>query len=386
MAELAPTPPLGWNSWNMWQGRVDQDKILAAAKALKRHGLRELGYDTVVIDDCWSEPSRDSLGNLVPHKERFKDGIAALAKEVHSQGFKFGIYSCAAEKTCASYLGSYGFEEQDAKLWAGWGVDYLKYDYCFAPTDQATAIERYTRMGDALKKSGRDIVYSLCEWGGRAPHLWGRQAGGQLWRSTPDLFDSWVDVWVDPPGYYGMGVGSAFDYAAPIAPYGGPGGWNDLDMLVIGLKGKGAVHGGGLSQMGYRTHLTLWILACSPLMLGCDLDALGAEELDWLKNAEALAVNQDPLGIPACRVRQQGHGEVWAKPLKDGRVAVGLFNRGSMGLDIDLVAAEIGLLDKAQPVRDLWKRAEAGELAGKRSVRVQPNEGLLWTVGEAKKA
>jgi alpha-galactosidase len=380
VAELAATPPLGWNSWNQWQSAVDQDKVLAAAKALKRHGLQALGYDTVVIDDCWSEPKRDSAGALVPHKERFSEGIAALAREVHGLGLKLGIYSCAAEKTCAGYLGSLGHEDQDAKLWASWGIDYLKYDYCNAPIDQAAAIERYTRMGQALRACGRDMVYSICEWGGRAPHLWGRQAGGQMWRVSGDLFDSWVDVWVAPPGYYGVGVGSAFDLAADLAPYGGPGGWNDLDMLVIGLKGKGAVHGGGLSLMEYRTHLTLWILACSPLMLGCDLDKLGGEELDWLKNEGALAVNQDALGVPARRVLRQGACEAWAKPLADGRMAVGLFNRGEAGADLDLSAAALGLLDAPKAVRDLWGRRDDGELAVKRSWRLQPHEGLLMTV------
>lgn len=385
MAEaLAPTPPLGWNSWNQWQSAVDQDKVLAAAKALKRHGLQALGYDTVVIDDCWSEPKRDSLGNLVPHKQRFSEGIAALAREVHGLGLKLGIYSCAAEKTCASYLGSLGFEDQDARLWASWGVDFLKYDYCFAPTDQATAIARYTRMGQALKAADRPILYSACEWGGRAPHLWARRAGAQMWRVSGDLFDSWVDIWVDQgPGYYGVGVGSAFDLAADLAPYGGPGGWNDLDMLVLGLKGKGAVRGGGLSLAEYRTHLTLWILACSPLMLGCDLDRLGGEELDWLTNAEALAVNQDPLGVPARRVLRQGPCEAWTKPLKDGSVAVGLFNRGEAGADLEVPASALGLLDGPKPVRDLWARADAGEWGPKRSFRVQPHHGLLLKVGPA---
>lgn len=387
MRAAAPVPPLGWNSWNQWQGAVDQDKVLAAARALKRQGVAGLGYDTVVIDDCWSEPRRDSLDNLVPHRERFSEGIAALARELHGMGLRLGIYSCAAEKTCASYLGSLGFEDQDARLWSGWGVDYLKYDYCFAPADQATAIERYTRMGDALAAVERPITYSLCEWGARAPQLWGRKAGGQLWRVSADLFDGWTDVWVPsaagPGGYYGAGVGSAFDLAAALAPYGGPDGWNDLDMLILGLKGKGAIHGGGLAPHEYRTHLTLWMLACSPLMLGCDLDRLGAEELDWLLNPEALAVNQDPLGVPARRVAARGACEAFAKPLRDGGVAVGLFNRGDSGADFALRASELGLLDPAKPVRDLWARRGEGELGAERTWRVQPHEGLLLKVGGA---
>ena len=380
MTKLAATPPMGWNSWNQFGSKVDQDSVLAMAKLMVSQGYRELGYQYVVIDDCWSEKQRDSLGNLVPDKERFSEGIAALAKEVHGLGLKLGIYSDAAEKTCASYLGSLGFEDQDAKTWAGWGVDFLKYDYCFAPPDQASAIERYTKMGDALKASGREILYSLCEWGGRAPHLWGRQAGGQMWRATGDLFDTWVDVWVTPANFYGIGVDSAFDLAARIAPYGGPGGWNDLDMLVVGLKGKGQIHGGGLAGLEYRTHMTLWSLACSPLMMGCDLRNLDDYSASLLKNPEVLAVNQDALGIPGRRARQWGSCEAWLKPLSDGSVAVALFNRGGQGADIELRASDIGLKDSSKSVRDLWALADAGELGESRSFRVQPHESLLFKV------
>lgn len=375
---------MGWNSWNQFGPKVDQDKVLAMAKLMASKGYRALGYEYVVIDDCWSEKKRDSLGNLVADKERFSEGIPALAKEVHSLGLKLGIYSDAAEKTCASYLGSLGFEDQDAKLWASWGIDFLKYDYCNAPGDQATAIERYTKMGDALKASGREILYSLCEWGGRAPQLWGRQAGGQMWRVSGDLFDSWVDVWVKPPdphpGYYGVGVDSAFDLAARLAPYGGPGGWNDLDMLVVGLKGKGQIDGNGLSGLEYRTHMTLWAIAASPLMIGCDLRNLDAASEALLSNAEVIAVNQDPRGVPARRVRQWGACEAWLKPASDGSAIVALFNRGSQGADINLRASDIGLKDGAKAVRDLWARADAGELGESRRFRVQPHDSLLLKV------
>ena len=175
---LAPLPPLGWNSWNLFGPAVDEAKVRAAAQSIVDCGLKALGYQYVVIDDCWSEAQRDGNGDLVPHRERFPNGIKALADHVHGLGLKLGIYSDAAEKTCGGYLGSLGFEEQDAKRWASWGIDYLKYDYCNAPWDQPSAIERYTRMGRALEASGRDIVFSLCEWGGRHPHLWGREAGG----------------------------------------------------------------------------------------------------------------------------------------------------------------------------------------------------------------
>lgn len=232
-------------------------------------------------------------------------------------------------------------------------------------------------MGQALQRSGRPILYSICEWGGREPQRWARRAGGHLWRVSADLFDNWKDVWVESPGYFGAGVGSAFDLAAALAPYGGPGGWNDLDMLILGLKGKGAVPGSGLSQTEYRCHLTLWILACSPLMLGCDLDALGAEELAWLLNPEPLAVNQDPLGVPARRALVQGSCEAWLKPLADGGSALGLFNRGDAAAELVVQASALGLQGVDKPLRDLWARQDLGPFGARRAWALQPHEGLL---------
>src|SRR5688500_18182542 len=203
---LAATPPMGWNSWNMFGSRVSEAAIRETADAMVELGLKDLGYQYVVIDDCWSiKGRRDGNGDLIPDPEKFPSGMKALADYVHGLGLKMGIYSDAADRTCAGYPGSFGFEEQDARLWASWEMDFLKYDYCNAPTDQATAIERYGRMGAALRGSGREFLFSLCEWGGRSPHLWGREVGGHMWRSTGDIFDSWVDIWVavEAP-YYGV--------------------------------------------------------------------------------------------------------------------------------------------------------------------------------------
>lgn len=377
---LAPLPPLGWNSWNLFGPSVDEAKIRAAARAMVDSGLKALGYRYLVIDDGWSEPERDGNGDLVPHRERFPNGIKALAEHVHGLGLKLGIYSDAAEKTCGGYLGSLGFEEQDAARWASWGVDYLKYDYCNAPGDQATAIERYGRMGRALEASGRDIVFSLCEWGGRHPHLWGREAGGHLWRCSGDVFDSWIDLWVDQPGYWGLGIDQGFDRADRLAPYSGPNAWNDLDMLVVGLRGKGQIKGGGLSDLEYQTHFGLWALACSPLMAGCDLSAMDAATAGLLLNPEVLALNQDPLGRAARRVRRWGDCEAWTKPLADGSLALGLFNRGSQGAEIAVESGELGLLDAPKLLRDLWARSDVGELADRHAQRLLPHQCVLYKV------
>jgi alpha-galactosidase len=299
-SQLAQTPPMGWNSWNMYGPAVGEDVILGTAEAIARTGLKDYGYEYVVIDDCWSRKSgRDSNGDLVPDPERFPNGIRDLADHIHGLGLKLGIYSDAAEQTCGHYPGSLGFEDQDAKLWASWGVDFLKYDYCGAPEDQATAVERYTRMGEALKQSGREFLFSLCEWGGRAPHLWGRKAGGHMWRVSGDVFDSWVNIWVPDWNAYGIGIDASIDLADHLAPYGGPGGWNDLDMLIVGLNGKGQISGPGLSAIEYRTHMSVWCMACSPLMIGCDVRSMGPDTAALLTNSEVLAVNQDSLGRPS---------------------------------------------------------------------------------------
>lgn len=378
---LAATPPMGWNSWNMFGWDIHEDSLRQTAEALVSSGLKDCGYEYLVIDDCWSEQGgRDRHGDLVPDPKKFPSGMAALADYVHGLGLKIGIYSDAADLTCGSHPGSYGFEEQDAQLWASWGMDFLKYDYCNAPEDQAAAIRRYTCMGEALRKSGRQFLFSLCEWGGRSPHLWGREVGGHMWRVSGDVFDSWIDIWKADWKTYGIGVDTSIDLAANLAEYGGPGGWNDLDMLVVGLKGKGQISGGGLSFLEYQTHMSFWCMACSPLMIGCDIRSLDSETAALLANREVLAVNQDPLGLPARRVKQSGPCEVWKKPLADGSLAVALLNRGSNGADLTLKAGEIGLLDGPKLARDLWKQEDAADFTTSLTLRVQPHETILLKI------
>jgi alpha-galactosidase len=378
---LAATPPMGWNSWNMFGSAVHETVIREIADAIVSSGLKDCGYEYIVIDDCWSQKGgRDRNGDLVPDPYKFPSGIKALADYMHDLGFKIGIYSDAADLTCAGYPGSYGFEDQDAQLWASWGIDFLKYDYCCAPGDQATAIRRYSRMGEALRKTGREFLFSLCEWGGRSPHLWGRSVGGHTWRVSGDVFDSWISIWVADYKYYGIGVDVSIDIAADLHGFGGPGGWNDLDMLIVGLNGKGQISGKGMSFVEYQTHMSMWCMACSPLMMGCDVRTLDQEAAALLMNREVLAVNQDGLGKPACRVKQFGNCEVWKKPLSDGSVAVALINRGSTGSDVTVKASDIGLLDEPKLVRNLWAQEDIADFTMELTQRVQPHATILLKI------
>ncbi|MBN2511026.1 MAG: glycoside hydrolase family 27 protein [Spirochaetales bacterium] len=382
--ELAATPPMGWNSWNMFGPAVDEEKIMRTADTLVKKGMKELGYTYVVIDDCWTiKDGRDPQGNLVPDPGRFPSGIKALADYVHSKGLKLGIYSDAADRTCAGYPGSYGHEEQDAALWASWGIDFLKYDYCNAPWDQKSAIERYRRMGNALASCGRDILFSLCEWGARSPHLWGKTVGGSMWRSSGDIFDSWVDIWVQPPGgigYYGVGIDTNIELAARIAGYGGPGGWNDLDMLVVGLKGKGQIEGNGLSPFEYRTHMSVWSITCSPLFIGCDITAMDADTEAILTNPHVIAVNQDPLGVPGKRILSKNGCDVFRKPLHDGSTAMAVVNRGSAPAECSFSAGELGFLDTEKTVFDIWQGANTHEFTGDLRVKIEAHETKFWLI------
>ncbi|HEX5840327.1 MAG TPA: glycoside hydrolase family 27 protein [Anaerolineales bacterium] len=377
---LAATPPLGWNSWNTFGHAINETIVRETADTLISTGLRDLGYNYIVIDDCWSiKDRRDGNGDLIPDPEKFPSGMKALAEYVHDRGFKLGIYSDAAEKTCAGYPGSLGFEDQDAKLWASWGIDFLKYDYCHAPLfDQAIAIERYTRMGEALRNSGREFLYSLCEWGNQAPHLWGRQAGGHMWRVSGDVVDSWVNL--QKPNWQPLGIDTSIDIAAEVHAYGGPGGWNDLDMLVVGLKGKGQVGGTGMSFIEYQTHMSLWVMACSPLMIGCDVRRMDSETASLLTNREVLAVNQDPLGIPASRVKQIGSCDLWTKRLADGSTAVAVINRGSRTEEVTVKARDIGLLDTPKLARDLWAEQDMADFKTSLPLQVAAHQTILLKV------
>jgi Alpha-galactosidase len=376
---IASTPPMGWNSWNTFGHNVNESVIRETAEALISTGLKDYGYNYIVIDDCWSiKDKRDGNGNLIADPEKFPNGIKALSDYVHEKGFKLGIYSDAAEKTCSGYPGSYGFEEQDAQLWAGWGIDFLKYDYCNAPQEQSIAMERYAHMGEALRNTGREFLYSLCEWGNQSPHLWGRRVGGHMWRVSGDVYDSWINIWLNT--WYSIGIDVSIDIANEVHEYGGPGAWNDLDMLVVGLKGKGQIAGSGMSFVEYQTHMSLWCMACSPLMIGCDIRQLDSDTASLLMNREVLDVNQDSLGIPARRAKQFGQCEIWTKPLADQSIAVSVINRSSRPEDVTVKARDMGMLDTPKLARNLWTQEDIADFKIDFIQRVQPHETVLLKV------
>jgi alpha-galactosidase len=339
---------MGWNSWNKFQCNVSEDLIKSMADAMVSSGMKDAGYQYVVIDDCW-QVSRDATGNIVADPQRFPSGIKALADYIHSKGLKFGIYSDAGTQTCAHRPGSQGHEYQDALQYAGWGVDYLKYDWC--NTGKANAESTYAIMRDALKTAGRPIVFSLCEWGSNKPWLWAKDVGN-LWRTTGDISDCWTCGKKDRIGFVQI-----IDMQDGLETYAGPGHWNDPDMLEVG--------NGGMTTTEYRSHFSFWCLLAAPLIAGNDLKNMTPEIKEILTNSEVIAVNQDPLGMQGRRVRKSGDLEVWTKPLKDGSRAVILFNRGEADADGSVSWEELGYpAHLSASVRDMWLKKDLGKFTG----------------------
>jgi len=324
--QLALTPPMGWNSWNLVEADVSDPLIREIADAMVTTGMKDAGYQYIIIDDYWVG-GRNASNHLFPDQKRFPMGMKVLADYVHSKGLKLGIYSDAAEYTCGGVTASYGFEELDAKTFAEWGIDYLKYDYCNAPEDVTTAFQRYKKMGDALKKTGRPIVYAICEWGQRKPWLWARAAGGHLWRTTWDSRDVWKSNDKDLTG-----VMEIFDQQKDLAQYAGPGGWNDPDLLMVGLYGKGkssSVRGRfkGCTTTEYRSHFSLWAMLAAPLIVNLDIRSLNKETADILLNKDIISINQDTLGKQAVTLFIRDEIQVLKKDLANGDIAVCVFNR-----------------------------------------------------------
>ena len=365
--ELALTPPMGWNSWNKFGCNVSEDLIKSMADATVSSGMKDAGYQYVVIDDCW-QVSRDNSGNIVADPQRFPDGIKALADYVHSKGLKFGIYSDAGTKTCAKRPGSRGHEYQDASQYAAWGVDYLKYDWCNTGTEDAQAA--YTTMSDALKATGRPIVFSLCEWGSHKPWLWGAEAGGNLWRTTGDIKDRWSGMQKWPNGTCcSNGVVDIVDQQVGLESYAGPGHWNDPDMLEVG--------NGGMTTTEYRSHFTMWCLLAAPLIAGNDLRSMTPETHDILTNKEVIAVDQDRLGREGRRVWKEGDLEVWSKEMQDGSRAVVLLNRSQADQEIPARWEQIGYPGHlTAAVRDLWAGKDLGKFTGSFRAAV-PSHGVV---------
>jgi alpha-galactosidase len=359
---LAATPPMGWNSWNHFAGKIDDATIRAQADAMVASGMRDAGYVYVNIDDTW-QGQRDASGEIHANA-RFPD-MKALAGYVHSKGLKLGLYSSPGPKTCEKYEGSYGHEAQDAKTYAAWGVDYLKYDLCsmgdmmiaLGSMENAQDMEvvAYRKMGEALSATGRPIVYSFCQYGFFQPWRWAPALGANAWRTTGDIKDNYLRM-------------AAIGFSqAGLARYAHPGAWNDPDMLEVG--------NGGMKPDEYRTHMSLWALLAAPLLAGNDLTGMSPETVAMLTNREVIAIDQDSKGVQGDRVWAEGQLEIWAKPLAGGAKAVGLFNRSDQPAYIEVAFKDVGVADP-KAVRDIWGKSEIKPTAGRYKALV-PSHGVL---------
>ncbi len=358
---LAKTPPMGWNSWNKFHRNVDDKAVRGVADAMASNGMKDAGYVYVNIDDTW-EGKRDASG-VLQSNEKFPD-MKALADYVHSKGLKIGIYSSPGPKTCAGFEGSFGHEEQDAKTWAAWGFDYLKYDWCSASQvyDVKSLPAVYAKMGEALLTSGRPMVYSLCEYGWQDVGEWGARAGGNLWRTTGDIGDRWQSM---------MHLG--FELQTGREKYAKVGHWNDPDMLEIG--------NGGMTGDEYRTHMSLWSMLAAPLLAGNDLRDMTKETQDILTNREVIAIDQDTKGVEGVRVAKDGDREVWEKPLHDGSHAVGLFNLGTEPAVVTANFTDLKLTG-SHAVRDLWAHSDKGKVKDKFEATVPPHGVVLVKIAK----
>ncbi|TSA25503.1 MAG: alpha-galactosidase, partial [Bacteroidetes bacterium] len=370
--QISLTPPMGWNSWNCWGLAVDQEKVLATANTFRNKGLIDHGWTFVNIDDSWEipkdrEPKRDRKGTILTN-EKFPD-MKALGDSIHAMGLKLGIYSSPGPLTCGGYTASYGHELQDALTFAGWGVDYLKYDWCSygniaTDTTRAERKKPYFVMRDALRETDRDIVYSLCQYGMNKVWEWGEEVGGNLWRTTGDITDTWESL--KEIGFNQL----------ENARYAGPGHWNDPDMLIVGWVGWGPnLHPTRLTPDEQYTHISLWCLLSAPLLIGCDLERLDPFTLNLLTNNEVLALDQDPLGKQASPVLKEGNIQVWVKELADGNKAIGIFNLGEETTSYTLNLVTLGY-EKTVSLRDLWRQHDLGAFTGRFVTRV-PSHGVV---------
>ncbi len=373
--KLALTPPMGWNSWNVWAGAVDSDKIRAAANAFIKTGLASHGYTYVNIDDCW-EAGRSDDGEIQAN-QKFPD-MAELARYVHSKGLKVGLYSSPGPKTCAGFTASWQHEAQDARTYAKWGFDYLKYDWCsyggIAPSPDLAGLQKpYLVMSKALDESGRDIVFSLCQYGMGDVFKWGKSVGGNVWRTTGDITDTWSSM---------SSIGFSH---SPKAMGAGPGGWNDPDMLVVGHLGWGDhPRPTRLTQAEQMTHIGMWSLLGAPLIIGCDLTQIDGFTSDLLMNHDVIEVDQDPLGKVATLRAKHGDIEIWTRPLFDGSQAVGIFNRGPEATVAQLTGKELGYGRTKISGRNLWLNRELGPMHSYWTAKV-PRHGMVllkvWPTG-----
>ena len=340
------TPPMGWNSWNTFGADINEQLIFDTADKMVETGLSALGYEYLVIDDCWALKERDENGRLVADPQKFPHGMKAVADYVHSKGLKFGMYSCAGYLTCAAYPGSFEYEFIDAKTFAEWGVDFLKYDYCY----HSSVIHGkylYRRMGLALKNCGRDILFSACTWGADNTAEWIRETSANMWRSTGDVFDNWETI------------KSIIEQQEAILPYGGAGSFNDMDMLVVGMYGKGNVGLQELNDTQYKTHFSIWALLGSPLMIGCDVRNMNKETFDILSNKELIKINQDADCRQVFKLSLYSGNNIkaYARNLENGDIAVGFFNLTDKKVTVKFLLDELGLpvsTGKTLEMHEVW--------------------------------
>jgi alpha-galactosidase len=356
--ELAQTPPMGWNSWNTFQTNIDEPLLKGMVDTYVSSGMKDAGYTYFVLDDGWMAMERDKDGSLVADPKKFPNGMKEFADYVHSKGLKFGIYNCAGTKTCAGYPGTRGYEYQDARLYASWGVDYLKFDWCNA--DGINAKEAYLTMSRAIRAAGRPMVFSLCEWGSHMPWRWAKNVG-QLWRSTGDIgvgFEKTQSKGTWTP----LSVLNILDRQDSIRQYAGPGHWNDPDMLEVG---------NGMKWNEDKAHFSLWCMLAAPLMAGNDLRNMSAQTTAILTNKDVIALDQDTLGVEAFRFHASHGMEVWVKPLANNELAVCFLNRSDHPQTLNYNWKEHPITDAVSntsfdfsqvtyKLRDLWDKKDAG--------------------------
>jgi alpha-galactosidase len=379
--DLARTPPMGWNSWNHYGCNIDETLIKRTADALVSSGLRDAGYVYVNLDDCW-HGQRDADGTIQPDPQRFPSGLKALGDYLHERGLKFGIYSDAGERTCAGRPGSQGHEFQDARQYAAWGVDYVKYDWCNTGSGaaQRNPREAYATISRAIAAAGRPMILSICEWGDNQPWLWGKEYG-HLWRTTGDITNCW-DCELGHGNWLSQGVLRILDRQVPLRQYSGPGGWNDPDMMEVGNLASAAEN---------RSHFAMWAMLAAPLIMGTDVPGMSAETRAILTNARIVAIDQDPLGLPAMRWRATRDYEIWAKPLAGDRWAIAMLNRSDEPRRVtadwahgelrdDMHGRDPALATRTYSLENAWTGAAEGTTASALVRTVAPHDTLVFTL------
>ena len=372
---LAETPPMGWNSWNTFGTDINEQLVKDVADKFVELGLKDAGYNYLVLDDGWMSHERDKNGNLVADPEKFPNGMKALAAYVHAKGLKFGLYNCAGATTCAGYPGSRGHEYQDARTYASWDIDYLKYDWC--NTENINAQGAYTTMRDALYKAGRPMVFSICEWGDNQPWNWGEDVG-HLWRVSGDIINCW-DCEVGHGSWSSWGIWKIINMRKDIRKAAGPGHWNDFDMMEVG---------NGMTDAEDRTHFAMWSMLASPLIMGNDLRTASKETIKTLTNKEVIAVNQDKLGIQGLRFSNEGAFEMWVKPLANGAWAMVFVNMTEDAQNLDFVWGRHEITDDVNgrrleatnntyKIRDLSNHKELGDTSKNLTTTIGSHDVLM---------